>query len=67
MKDKIINKIIEWIDDYGDYFSWKNIKQLLIILVLFYLIHSATHWIFQEGVINGKKEENEKIKECQKK
>ena len=46
MKDKIINKLIEWIDDYGDYFSWKNIKQVLIILVLFYLLHSATHWIF---------------------
>jgi hypothetical protein len=46
MKDKIINKLIEWIDDYGDYFNWKNIKQVLILLIVFYLVHSATHWIF---------------------
>ena len=45
MKDKIINKLIEWIDDYGDYFSWKNIKQVLIILVVFYLVHSVVHWL----------------------
>lgn len=45
MKDKIINKLIEWIDDYGDYFSWKNIKQVLILLVVFYLVHSVIHWI----------------------
>ena len=45
MKDKIINKLIEWIDDYGDYFSWKNIKQVLILLVVFYLVHSVIHWL----------------------
>jgi hypothetical protein len=45
MKDKIINKLIEWIDDYGDYFSWKNIKQVLILLVVFYLVHSVVHWL----------------------
>jgi len=45
MKDKIINKLIEWIDDYSDYFSWKNIKQVLILLVVFYLVHSVIHWL----------------------
>jgi hypothetical protein len=45
MKNKIINKLIEWIDDYGDYFSWKNIKQVLILLVVFYLVHSVVHWL----------------------
>ena len=45
MKDKIINKLIEWIDDYGDYFDWKNIKQVLILLVVFYLVHSVVHWL----------------------
>jgi len=45
MKNKIINKLIEWIDDYGDYFSWKNIKQVLILLVVFYLVHSVIHWL----------------------
>ena len=45
MKDKIINKLIEWIDDYGDYFSWKNIKQVLILLIVFYLVHSVVHWL----------------------
>jgi hypothetical protein len=46
MKDKIVNKLIEWIDDYGDYFDWKNIKQVIILLVVFYLVHSASHWLF---------------------
>jgi adenine-specific DNA glycosylase len=46
MKNKIINKLIDWIDDYGHYFSWETGKQILIILVSFYLLHSATHWIF---------------------
>lgn len=46
MKDKIVNKLIEWIDDYGDYFGWKNIKQVIILLVVFYLVHSASHWLF---------------------
>jgi len=45
MKNKIINKLIEWIDDYGDYFDWKNIKQVLILLVVFYLVHSVIHWL----------------------
>ena len=45
MKNKIINKLIEWIDDYGGYFSWKNIKQVLILLVVFYLVHSVVHWL----------------------
>ena len=45
MKNKIINKLIEWIDDYGDYFSWKNIKQVLILLVVFYVVHSVVHWL----------------------
>jgi len=45
MKDKIINKLIEWIDDYSDYFGWKNIKQVLILLVVFYLVHSVVHWL----------------------
>lgn len=45
MKNKIINKLIEWIDDYGDYFSWKNIKQVLILLIVFYLVHSVVHWL----------------------
>ena len=46
MKNKIVNKLIEWIDDYGDYFDWKNIKQVIILLVVFYLVHSALHWLF---------------------
>jgi hypothetical protein len=46
MKDKIVNKLIEWIDDYGDYFGWKNIKQVIILLIVFYLVHSAFHWVF---------------------
>ena len=43
----MIKKTAKWlislIDNYGDYASWDNLKKIIILLVLAYLVHWGFH------------------------